>query len=186
VAVVTEPPERPLRADARRNHQRILRAARAVFSDKGRDAQIDDVARRARVGVGTVYRHFPTKEALLEALADEQFERITCWAREALESEEDAWTAFEAVIWRGAELQASDRALMEAVADRKSRAASQAHELHACVEELLTRAKAAGTVRADAGADDVQLMMCGLGSVMQQGGDRWRRYLELMLDGLRA
>ena len=185
MAIVTGPPERPLRADARRNRQRILRAARAVFSDKGRDAQIDDVARRAKVGVGTVYRHFPTKEALLEALADEQFELITRWAREALDGE-DAWKAFEALIWRGAELQASDRALMEAVADRKSRAAGEAHELHACTEELLTRAKAAGAVRADAGADDVRLMMCGLGSVMQQDGDRWRRYLELMLDGLRA
>jgi AcrR family transcriptional regulator len=184
VAIVTGPPERPLRADARRNHVRILRAARAVFSDQGRDAQIDDVARRAKVGVGTVYRHFPTKEALLEALAEEQFERITCWAREALEGK-DPWKAFEALIWRSAELQASDRALMEAVADRKFRAARDAHDLLACTEELLTRAKAAGAVRDDASAEDVQLMMCGLGSVMQQDGNRWRRYLELMLDGLR-
>ncbi len=185
VAIVTGPPERPLRADARRNRASVLRAARAVFSDKGRDAQIDDVARRAKVGVGTVYRHFPTKEALLEALAVEQFERITGWAREALEAP-DPWEAFRALIWRSAELQASDRALMEAVADRKFRAARDAHELHDCIEALLTRVKAAGAVRADASAMDVQLMMCGLGSVMQQDGDRWRRYLELMLDGLRA
>ena len=185
VTIVTGPLERPLRADARRNRERILRAARAVFAEKGREAQVDDVARRAKVGVGTVYRHFPTKEALLEALALEQFERITGWARDAL-AEEDAWKAFEAMIWRGAELQASDRALMEAVADAKSRVARDAHELHACTEELLARARAAGVARADATAEDVQLMMCGLGSVMQRPGEIWRRYLELMLDGLRA
>jgi AcrR family transcriptional regulator len=185
VAIVTGPPERPLRADARRNRERILRAARAVFAEKGREAQIDDVARKAKVGVGTVYRHFPTKDALLEALAVEQFDRITSWAREAL-CEEDAWAAFEALIWRGAELQATDRALMEAVADAKSKVAQESHDLHACMAELLARARTAGAVRADATAEDVQLMMCGLGSVMQWDGEQWRRYLELMLDGLRA
>ncbi len=185
VAIVTGPPERPLRADARRNHERILRAARAVFADKGREAQIDDVARKAKVGVGTVYRHFPTKDALLEALAVEQFERITAWAREAL-AEEDAWAAFEAMIWRGAELQASDRALMEAVADHKFNVARNSHELHACTDELLARARADGVVRADATSEDVRLMMCGLGTIMQMDSERWRRYLELMLDGLRT
>ena len=185
VSIVTGHLERPLRADARRNRERILRAARAVFAEKGREAQIDDVARKAKVGVGTVYRHFPTKEALLEALAVEQFERITGWAREAL-TEADAWSAFHALIWRSAELQASDRALMEAVADHKFKVARDSHELHACTEELLARARATGHVRADATEDDVQVMMCGLGSVMQQDGERWRRYLELMLDGLRA
>ncbi len=185
VAIVTGPPERPLRADARRNRERILRAARAVFADKGREAQIDDVARKAKVGVGTVYRHFPTKDALLEALAVEQFERITAWAREAL-AEEDAWAAFEAMIWRGAELQASDRALMEAVADHKFNVARNSHELHACTDELLARARADGVVRADATSEDVRLMMCGLGTIMQMDSERWRRYLELMLDGLRT
>ena len=66
----------PLRADARRNRERILKAARAVFADQGIDAQIDDVAKRAKVGVGTVYRHFPTKEALLDAIVREHFEAI--------------------------------------------------------------------------------------------------------------
>src|SRR3712207_2014312 len=69
-------PERPLRADARRNRERILKAARAVFADDGIDAQMDDVAKRAKVGVGTVYRHFPTKEALRDALVRERFDEI--------------------------------------------------------------------------------------------------------------
>jgi AcrR family transcriptional regulator len=185
VSLDTEELTRPLRADARRNRERVLKAARAVFSASGREAHLDDVARRARVGVGTVYRHFPTKEALLEALAREQFELLTQWALEA-EQEPDAWVAFNAMIWRGAELQASDRALMEAVAEFKPSVAQQAEELHASVERLVRRAQEQGEMRPDATGGDVQLMMCGLGSVMQMGGDGWRRYLTVMLDGLRA
>ncbi len=185
VSIGTEEVQRPLRADARRNRERVLKAARAVFSAQGREAHLEDVASRAKVGVGTVYRHFPTKDALLEALAREQFEILTRWSLEA-EAVPDPWAAFEAMIWRGAELQASDRALMEAVAEFKPSVARQAEELHASTERLLRRAQAAGAVRADATGEDVQLMMCGLGSVMQMSGDGWRRYLTVMLDGLRA
>ncbi len=185
VSIDTEELSRPLRADARRNRERILTAARAVFSAEGRDAHLEDVARRAKVGVGTVYRHFPTKEALLEALAREQFEIITQWAREAQDGP-DAWEAFNGLIWRSAEHQASDRALMEAVAEFKPSVARQAEELQACMERLIRRAQAEGSMRPDATGEDVRLMMCGLGSVMQMADDGWRRYLTVMLDGLRA
>ena len=86
VALDTESSPRPLRADARRNREAILKAARAVFSARGREAHLGDVARRAKVGMGTVYRHFPDKDALLEALAREQFELLTEWAREAVDA----------------------------------------------------------------------------------------------------
>jgi AcrR family transcriptional regulator len=185
VSIGTQDIPRPLRADARRNRERVLKAARAVFGAKGREAHLEDVARRAKVGVGTVYRHFPTKDALLEALAREQFEILTRWSLEA-EAEPDPWAAFNAMIWRGAELQASDRALMEAVAAFKPSVAQQAAELHASIGRLMRRAQAQGMMRADASSADVQLMMCGLGSVMQMSGDGWRRYLTVMLDGLRA
>ena len=185
VSVDTDSIQRPLRADARRNREAILKAARAVFSARGREAHLEEVARRAKVGMGTVYRHFPTKEALLEALAREQFDILTGWAREAQDAPRPG-AAFEALLWRGAELQASDRALMEAVAEFKPSVARQAEELHACTERLLERAKAEGTIRADAGAEDIRLLMCGLGSVMQMGGESWRRYLTVMLDGMRA
>src|ERR671929_275144 len=79
-----DPTAKPLRADARRNREKVLAAARAVFAEHGGDAQMDDVARRAEVGVGTVYRHFPTKEALVNALTDEQFDVIAAHAREML------------------------------------------------------------------------------------------------------
>ena len=185
MSIGTEELPRPLRADARRNRERILKAARAVFSASGRDAHLEDVARRAKVGVGTVYRHFPTKDALLEALAREQFEILTRWALEA-EAALDPWAAFNAMIWRGAELQASDRALMEAVAEFKPSVARQAEDLHATIERVMIRAQAEGAMRADASGEDVRLMMCGLGSVMQMSGEGWRRYLTVMLDGLRA
>jgi AcrR family transcriptional regulator len=185
VSIDTQELSRPLRADARRNRERILKAARAVFSAKGRDAHLEDVARRAKVGVGTVYRHFPTKDALLEALAREQFDLLTQWSEEA-ELEPDPWAAFESMIWRGAELQASDRALMEAVAEFKPSVARQAEGLHASTERLMQRAQAAGAMRADATAEDVRLIMCGLGSVMQMSGEGWRRFVTVMLDGLRA
>jgi AcrR family transcriptional regulator len=185
VSLDTQDVGRPLRADARRNRERVLKAARAVFAAKGRDAHLEDVARRAKVGVGTVYRHFPTKAALLEALAREQFDTLTAWAQEA-EQSEDPWAAFNEMIWRGAELQASDRALMEAVAEFKPSVARQAEGLHASIARLMARAQAQGAMRADATGDDIQLMMCGLGSVMQMSGDGWRRYLTVMLDGLRA
>ena len=109
------PGERPLRADARRNREKVLAAARAAFSEQGREAQMDDVARRAGVGVGTVYRHFPTKEALIEALMVAAFETIAAAAEEALEVE-DPWEAFTSVLWRGAETMAGDRALSEVFA----------------------------------------------------------------------
>src|SRR5436190_23045316 len=108
---------RPLRADARRNRERVLTAAREVFAEQGRDAQMDDVARRAMVGVGTVYRHFPTKEALLEALAVDAFERIVVVAREILETIADPWEALTRTLWAGAEILAADRALADAMAE---------------------------------------------------------------------
>ena len=85
------PRERPLRADARRNRERILKAARTVFADQGADAQIDDVARKAKVGVGTVYRHFPTKDALLEALVRERFDDDPRHGRRGARTQDDAW-----------------------------------------------------------------------------------------------
>jgi AcrR family transcriptional regulator len=177
---------RPLRADARRNRERVLTAAKVVFGEHGREAQMDDVARRAGVGVGTVYRHFPTKEALVDAVVREGFEEIAGFAREALDSEH-AWDGFERLIWRSAERNAADRGFCEAIAMTDRRDLAGECGLDRLTQELLDRAKAQGTVRADASAGDVSLMMCALGAVMRlDESEAWRRYLTLMLDGLRA
>src|SRR5256885_10351887 len=92
--------ERPMRADARRNRERVLEAAVHCFAQCGLQAQMDDVAGRAKVGVGTVYRHFPTKDALIEALADDYFARQNAAARAALDVE-DPWEAFSGYVLNG-------------------------------------------------------------------------------------
>ena len=188
---VATPDPRPLRADARRNREKVLAAARAVFSEHGREAQIDDVARCADVGVGTVYRHFPTKEALIDALAVHSFELIAAAAVEALEVE-DPWTAFEQVLWRGGEIMASDRAFSEVLASQPGAmeaAMPAAAGLQETMAELMRRAQAAGQLRPDALVDDIPMLMCGIGSATRKEhccAASWRRHLAIVLDGLRA
>jgi AcrR family transcriptional regulator len=179
--------DRPLRADARRNREAIVKAARAVFARDGRQAQMDDIARRAKVGVGTVYRHFPTKEALLDALMREHFEEIAGYARDALEHE-DAWEGFCELIWRAAERNAEDLAFCEVMASTDQRPVVVEVGLMDSTITLIARAKAQGRMRADATEEDVPMMMCGASSVMRMSPTpgAWRRYLTLMLDGLRA
>jgi AcrR family transcriptional regulator len=182
---------RPLRADARRNREKVLEAARAVFSEQGRDAQIDDVARRAEVGVGTVYRHFPTKEALIEALVVDNFQAILAAARDGLDVA-DPWDAFERVLWRGAAVMAGDRALSEVFAATPGvmEAAMPAVEgLQEVVGELMRRAQAAGLLRDDLVVDDIPMVMCGIGAATRKQHtcpEAWRRHLQIVLDGLRA
>ena len=178
---------KPLRADARRNRERIMVAARAVFADKGSEAQIDDVAKRAKVGVGTVYRHFPTKEALVDAVVREGFEEIAGYAREALERD-DAWEGFCELIWRAAERNAVDMGFCEAVSSTDHSRIVEETGLAHSTELLMERAKAAGRMRADATEVDIPIMMAGAGAVMQLSPEPalWRRFLTIMLDGLRA
>src|SRR5215813_1849416 len=109
---------RPLRADARRNRERVLAAAREVFAEQGREAQMDDVARKAGVGVGTVYRHFPTKMALIDALAKDAFERIAAAAEEQLaRTDADPWEVLTEVVWAGAQVMVGDRVIADVMAE---------------------------------------------------------------------
>ena len=105
---------RAQRADARRNREKVLAAARRRFATDGLDTQVDEIARAAGVGVGTVYRHFPTKEDLLAALADDRFEGLAQAARDALEVE-DPWRGFVGFMTYSARVMAEDRALSEAM-----------------------------------------------------------------------
>src|SRR3954468_1023561 len=188
---VTHLVHRPLRADARRNRERVLNAARAVFGERGREAQMDDVARRAEVGVGTVYRHFPTKEALLEALAVDAFERIVVRAREALDIA-DPWEALTFALWAGAEILAADRALAEAMAEIPGPVpigAETQRELNEAMSTLLQRAQEAGALRPDVVLDDIPMVMCGIGAATRKSHlcpNAWRRHMTIVVDGLRA
>jgi AcrR family transcriptional regulator len=182
--------ERPLRADARRNRARILESARAVFAEYGAEAQIDDVARQAGVGVGTVYRHFPTKEALLVELLREKFRLFGTRAREALEQDGEPFAVLEDLLRRNAETAASDAAVQHALAGVGEhiwmQAAPEQQELVAVTDELLARARRAGTIRQDIGAYDIAMLMCGVCSTMgDKPGFDWRRHLDLVIDMLR-
>ena len=186
-------PIRSMRADAIRNREAVIEAARALMATEGLDAQMDDIARAAGVGVGTVYRHFPTKDDLIFALAEHRFRRLAEFATEAL-AEEDPGPAFERFLYRGAELQATDRSLSEVMRDRPDAMQSAAQEvgLLELVRKLLSRAQAAGAVRPDAVAEDVPMLMCGLGTSTPgcEGpfvtSTSWRRFLTIVVDGLRA
>ena len=111
---------KPLRADARRNREKVVAAASAAFAESGLDAQVEDIARRAGVGVGTLYRHFPTKDALIDAIVDARFAELTGAAERALE-EDDVWAGFESFLVAAVELQAGDRARDRADGRRRAR-----------------------------------------------------------------
>ena len=190
-AAKAEAPQRELRADARRNREAVLDAARELFAEQGLDAQMPDVAKAAKVGVGTVYRHFPTKEDLIRALADDRFRRLAERAGEALE-EEDAWQAFEGFIRFSAEIQAEDRGLCEVMGSRSEimEAAAEAAGLPELSEQLVKRAQRSGELRSDVTWEDVPMIACSLGRITQAqegpAAGRWPRLLAIVLDGLRA
>jgi len=184
-------PERPMRADARRNRGLILEAARAVFAAAGNGAQMDDVAAQAGVGVGTVYRHFPTKEALMGELVRQKFELFLSHAREALDDPAEPFEAFAGLLRRNAAFMARDaatqHALMSAGEEIWEHAAPVRDKLLDITAELIDRAQQAGTMRADFAAGDVPMLMCGLGAAMAMNAVDfdYERHLELLLDAMR-
>ncbi len=182
---------RALRADARRNREAVLAAAKELLADEGLDAQMPDIAKAAGVGVGTVYRHFPTKDDLIWALVLQRFERLAEKAREGHEMD-DAWDAVAEFIRFATQIQADDRGLCEVMRSRSEMmfAAATAVGLPELCDQLVKRAQRAGQLRRDLTWEDIPMIACGLGSITQmQAGPavgRWPRLVELILDGLRA
>ena len=189
---MTSVTERTLRADARRNRERVIDAARECFAQAGLDAQMDEIAATAGVGVGTLYRHFPTKQALAEAIATDHFDRLAASALAGLE-EPDPWEGFASFLRNSAQAQAGDRALAEVMAAEPEvmcDAANRRADLHEALAELVLRAQKAGSLRPDLVPADVPMLICGIGRATLAGSAgptmSTRRYLEIMLDGLRA
>lgn len=184
-------PPRPLRRDAELNRQRILRAAAEIFTEQGLQATLDDVARRAGVGVGTVYRRFPDKETLADALFTERLDALVALAEDAL-ADPDEWGSLVSFLERAGTLLAADRGLRQLFMfatyglDRVGEARAR---LQPVVTALVTRAQAAGAVRADLRPTDVPLIEFMLAAVVEYARTTrpqvWRRYLALLLDGLR-
>lgn len=178
-----------MRADARRNRERILMAAKEAFGAQGSETQMDDVAARAGVGVGTVYRHFPTKEALMGELVRQKFALLAEHAREGLEQAGEPFEVFAGVLRRNCEATAKDAAVQEALMRAGEavwdQAAAERRDLEVIVQELIDRAQAAGTMRADFSVADMPMLMCGVSASMAHGRWEWPRHLEILLDGLR-
>jgi AcrR family transcriptional regulator len=151
---------------------------------------MDDVASRAGLGVGTLYRHFATKEALMVALMVRKFEQILDVTRRGIEREDDEpFEVFADVLREGAEVAAADAATQDAlmrVGDIWSDVVPTQLELRAAMQVLMDRAQQAGTMRSDFTAADISMIMCGMSATMSIGEWDWHRYLELVIDGLRA
>jgi AcrR family transcriptional regulator len=183
--------DRVLRADARRNREAVIGAAKKLFADQGLDAQMPDIAKAAKVGVGTVYRHFPTKDDLIAALAVERFERLADKAREGIEAE-DPWEGLCDFIRFAARLQADDRGLCEVMGSRPEvmNRSALAVGLDKLTDELVKGAQRSGELRKDLDWQDIPMIACGMGSVTQAtmgpGMGRWPRLVEIVIDGLRA
>jgi AcrR family transcriptional regulator len=188
----TENPQRPLRADARRNRELILEAAQALFATDGLSVPLDDIARRAGVGPGTVHRHFPTKDALIAAVAMSRLQRVIALAHK-LATAEDAGAALRrqlsAMLTEGDHSTPLKSALAGIEFDIRTTAPDAAAELRTAVNTLLQRAQSAGAIRADIDIDDLMATLAGTFHAIQHTGtrtesDRAQRLITLLFDSL--
>jgi AcrR family transcriptional regulator len=181
--------DRPLRADARRNRNRILEAARRAFAVDGLAVSLDEIARRAGVGPGTLYRHFPTKEALFEAIVRERLRLLIERAR-AARTEPDAAAALFATV-ASVVADAEDKAeLIDALTgsgvDLRTTVAATAGELRDEIGRLLSRAQDEGAVRADVGIAELMALVGGVITALRGPGLDTGRALAVLCDGLRS
>jgi AcrR family transcriptional regulator len=184
--------ERPLRRDAERNRQRILDAAQELFTERGLGVTLNDIAHHAEVGVGTVYRRFPDKQQLIDALFDEHIGEMVTLAEEGL-ADPDPWQGLVGFLERGLDLQACNRGLKELLHNTPegSPLVEVARDrLLPLLGALVERARDAGALRADIEPQDLPLVQMMMGEIIDRtrdvDPDLWRRYLALVLSGLRA
>jgi AcrR family transcriptional regulator len=184
-------PGRLLRADAERNRQRILAAAAELFTERGLEPSLDDVARHAGVGVGTVYRRFPDKASLADALFDERIDALVALAEEA-RAEPDAWAALVSFLERSGEMLVTNRGLRQILmfaAEGHDRGICARDRMRPAIESLIERAQADGQVRADLKPTDVPMIEFMVAAAAEYAWQVrptvWRRYLALILDALR-
>ena len=178
-----------LRRDAERNRRRILAAARKLIAERGLGVGYDEIAREADVGVGTVYRRFPTREGLYDELFYDRVDAVVGIAEEAL-AVEDPWLGLRQFMERDFELQTSDRGLREFMlgrADSAELGRRSRERIEPLVTRLVERAQAAGRLRADVGQGDIAIILAMVGGLMDASlhvePDLWRRYLAMVLEG---
>jgi AcrR family transcriptional regulator len=184
-------PGRPLRADARRNRQRVLEVAFAIFAAEGLAVPVHEIARRAGVGTGTVSRHFPTKEALFQAVFLDRVERLAERAR-SLAAAADPGASFVEFFSLLVAEGAANRGLAEALAgagfDLKAAASDAEHDIMGALRDLLVRAQRAGTIRDDIEMDDVKALLEGCLARERAAADAAARdrMIAIISRGLRA
>jgi AcrR family transcriptional regulator len=187
--VIVTTPARSLRADAARNRELLLAAAEDEFAERGLDASIADIARRAGVAKGTVFRHFATKEELIAAIVGGHFAALTAVARGLLDSADPGAALLEFLTVAAEGVQQQDLTFLQTASEGDSAVAELRNQLHASVESLVERARQAGAVRADITGTDVFLLICApvhaAGFLPDPPPDLWRRYLGIIFDGLR-
>lgn len=184
------PVDRPLRRDAELNRQRIVESARELFAAKGLEANLNEVARYTGVGVGTVYRRFPTKERLIEAIFADGLDRLTDVAESAL-CYEDSWQGFEWFVQQMCEVTATDRAMRE-IAFSKTYGGERVQEardrLVPTLKRLVDRVQADGHLREGVSSTDMPIFGLLAGTVSEFAGGveprLWRRYVAMLLDGM--
>jgi AcrR family transcriptional regulator len=183
--------DRPLRADARRNREKIMASALELFASRGREAQMEEIAAHCGLGMGTLYRHFPSKQALLTAMVRERFREMADLAR-AAEQIGDPGGSFEALLRGYLEAAEGDASFQLALMGSRdvewAGIGQQKAEFAEVAARIIERAVAAGAVRADLTQADFQLLARGVVSTMYfkpAGNSDWRRHLELTLQGVR-
>jgi AcrR family transcriptional regulator len=187
------PRPKPLRRDARRNRDAILAAARQVFCDHGLEAPLEEIARRAGVGIGTLYRRFPSRVELLDAVLADTGQAHIDVAEQAL-AMDDPWEGFAYYLEETCRLQAADRGLNDVMGMRFPRATTveaAKTRLFDVVAQVVDRAKQSGQLRADLALEDLAFLSWANTRILQAGRaagvpDAWRRHLGLLLDGFRA
>jgi len=190
-APADRPASRPLRKDAARNRALLIDAAREVFAERGLEASLDDIARRAGLGVGTAYRHFAHKYELAEAIFAEAIDRVIELAEHGAEAP-DPWTGMVTFLEGTAEMQTADRGLREVLmgVHDPDRMEQVNDRLSPPMHRMVERGKQAGQIRPDVEVTDlgiVVLMLCTVADVTGDAApDLWRRYLPMLLDGLRT
>ncbi len=182
--------DRPLRADAARNRARVLEVAYQTFAEEGLAVPIDEIARRAGVGAGTVYRHFPTKEDLYRAVIEDRIRGIIDEGRKLLTDGEPADALFNFLRSMVLNWGAADRGLTEAMAgvgiDVENAMPEAEAEFYAMLGDQLQAAREAGVVRRDVSARDVKVILVGLQAMQNYNDEAAQRLTEVVLDGLRT
>lgn len=178
---------RPKRADARRNYDRLVAAAREAFTEHGTDASLEDIARRAEVGIGTLYRNFPTRLELIEAV---YVDEVEAFSRDtATLGDLPPWEAVEALLRRYLEFSTTKRVLSQALVSTDSGSTVMLHcrgAISDAAQPLLQRAQEAGLVRDDVTFVDIARMVYGLSSVPLADDAQLERLFRVLLDGLRT